>query len=565
MSKPPIAEKREHLVTAGSSSWPDPYFWMRHREDPAVTAYLEAENAHTDSTLEPTLPLQAGLYREMVARIKEDDSSPPAPNGPWWYYRRTVKDLQYPLYCRKPSLQGQEQVVFDQNSMAGDAAYYALGVLDVSTNHKTLAFAEDTDGSESFHLRFKDIESGKLLPDSIEGVYYSSAWSNDDRFFFYTVLDQNHRPFRVMRHQLGADPAQDTMVFEEADPAFFLSVGKTRSRGFIVITAESQVTTESWVIPAEQPESDPKCIRPREHELEYRVDHYPGYFYAVTNQNAVNFRVVRTPDSLESQEWEEVLPHKLDTKVEDLLMFQNHMVVHLRRRGMTQLDVVDLSSQEAHTVAIEESVYVCSPDENMSFDTSVLRFNLSSPVTPPSIYDYDMSTRKRSLRKQTEVLGGYSPDRYRTERVWAKSKDGQEIPVSVLYSKNLPRDGSSQCLLYGYGSYGISMDPAFSPSRFSLVDRGFVFAIAHIRGGGDMGRPWYEDGKKFKKTNTFEDFIACAQHLIDEKFTSPTKLGVMGGSAGGLLIGAVINQRPDLFGAAVAQVPFVGRREYHAR
>ena len=538
----------------------DPYYWLRERDNPEVIAYLEAENAYTEAMMKHTETLQNALYEEMLGRIKQTDYEVPEKLDDYYYYTRTEEGKQYAIYCRKKgSLDAEEEVLLDQNELAAGKTYFRIGVFRVSPNHQLLAYSVDTTGSEQYTVYIKDLRTGELLPDRIPNTYYSVQWANDNRTLFYNTLDAAHRPFKLFRHRLGADPREDELVHFEEDEAYFLRVTKTRSRRYLLLRLESNTTTEVWYLDADQPDGRFRLIHPRQHEMEYYVAHHGEHFYILTNDaGAKNFKLMRVATRNPAKKyWREVLPHRKEVKIDQVELFANHLVVFERENGTERIRITDLRTQAEHEVAFEEPAFAVMPTTNPDFNTSVLRFKYSSLVTPESVFDYDMETRTRELKKQEEVLGGYDPEQYVSERIFATAPDGVKVPMSLVYKKGLVKDGNNPCYLYGYGSYGAIIEPRFNSNRLSLLDRGFVFAIAHVRGGGMLGRYWYEDGKLLKKKNTFTDFIACAEHLVAEKFTNPKKLVIAGGSAGGLLMGAVTNMRPDLFRAVVAHVPFV--------
>lgn len=556
---PPVARVVPHAMSHHGDTRIDNYYWMRERDNPEVIAYLEAENAHTASLMKHTEALQATLFEEMKARIKEDDSTVPARDGDYYYYSRTFEGSQYRAHCRKRGgRDGSEEIILDENALAKGHRYFRLGGLRVSPDHRYLAFAVDTNGSETYRLRIKDLTTGKLLPDEIRNTYYGLEWSNDNRTIFYTTLDEAKRPDKVHRHTLGTPAADDVTVHHEEDDAYHVSLGKTRSKRFILVEMDSQITSEVRVIDADAPAGAARTIHPREHGVEYAVAHHGEHFYITTNDQAVNFRLMRAPVADPSKaNWSEVIPHRPAVKLDGVDAFRGHLAVYEREDGLRRIRIRRLSDGSDHVIEFDEPVYTVRPGENREFDTTTLRFSYTSMVTPPSVFDYDMEGRSRQLMKREEVLGGYDPANYTSERVSAVAADGTRVPISIVYRKGMRRDGGNATLLYGYGSYGASMDPGFDSNRISLLDRGFVYAIAHIRGGGDMGRPWYEDGKFLKKRNTFTDFIACAEHLVAAGYADRDRLAIMGGSAGGLLMGAVVNMRPDLFTAVVAKVPFV--------
>ncbi|MBW3668663.1 MAG: S9 family peptidase [Actinobacteria bacterium] len=564
--QPPVADRRPHAVEAHGDRRTDEWFWLRDRDDPAVLAHLEAENAYTKAMLAHTEPLQQELYDEMVARIQETDESVPARKGEWWYYARTVEGLQYPIACRRRGgEEGPEQVLLDENVLAEGHEFLAVANDVVSPDHRLLAYAVDTDGGERYALRFRDLETGDDLPDVVEGTYYGLAWAADNAHVFYTKVDEAMRPYQLWRHRIGTPAADDALVFQEDDDRFYLDVHATRSEAYVLLVLESKVTTETWYLRADDPTGELRVVQPREQGIEYSVDHHPGVdhhgdrFFIVTNADeAVNFKLVETPvDAPSRDNWVEVVPHRDDVKLDGVEVFARHLVLIERADALRRLRILRLADGDQHIIEQPEPVYTAGPDVNAEFDTDVYRFAYESMITPRSVYDYDTDARTRVLKKQQPVLGGYDPSQYETRRMWATAPDGARVPISVVHRRDTALDGSAPALLYGYGSYEISVEPRFSSLRLSLLDRGFVYAIAHVRGGGELGRRWYDDGKLLHKPNTFTDFVACAEHVVAERLTTPERLGIRGGSAGGLLVGAVTNMRPDLFAAVVAEVPFV--------
>ncbi len=556
---PPGLKKISREISVHGKTWHDDYFWLREKENPAVINHLKAENEYTRLFMKDTEELQEKLYKEILGRIKETDMSVPVRYAGYFYYSRTEQGKQYSIHCRKKgSLDALEEILVDGNQLAQGQSYFSLGVLKVSPDQNLLAFSVDTDGSETYTLRFKNLSTGELLPDVILKTAGSFEWAADSRTFFYSIQDEMKRPFQIYRHTLGSDPAEDKLIFHEKDESFFLGAYKTKDRKYIVIHSSSKTTAECRFLPAEKPMDDFKVIEPRRKEVEYSVEHHGGKFLILTNDTAVNFRLCEAPvENCGLKNWKDRIAHKPEVKLEGVDVFREYLAVYQRENGLEKIQIIRLSDAQSHFIEFEDPVYSAWGGANRDFDSKILRFEYSSMVTPHTVYDYDLETRAKELKKRQEVLGGYDKSKYASERIFAVSHDGVKVPVSVVYKKGLKRDGSAPCFLYGYGSYGISMDPVFSSSRLSLLDRGFVFALAHIRGGGDLGRPWYDDGKLLKKKNTFLDFIACAEHLIQEKYTSASELAICGGSAGGLLMGACINLRPDLFKAVIAMVPFV--------
>jgi oligopeptidase B len=557
MLRPPIAKRVPRETTTHGETRTDDYAWLRERSDPEVTAYLEAENAYTTEVMKPTEALREQLYKEILGRVLETDLSVPVRRGEYYYYSRTEEGKAYGIYCRKHGgLEASEQILLDANVLAAGQNYFRLGDFSVSPDHRLLAYSTDFDGDETHTVYIKDLETGALLEDRIEKVSYSLEWSNDNRTLFYTMMDAARRPYRVFRHQLGE--TADTLVFQEDDERFALSLHKTLSEAWLFIALGSPLTTEFRYLDANNARGEFRPILPRRQDTEYDVVHHGVYFYIRTNDRAKGFRVVRTPTSDPSEAaFEEIVAGRAGITVEGLEAFRNHLVIFERERGLEKIAIRALPSGDTHYIEFPEPVYTVTPGGNAEFDSTVLRFVYGSLITPASVYDYDMNTRDRTLLKQQPVLGGYDPGQYDTERIFASASDGVEIPISLVYRKGLRKDGRNPLLLYAYGSYGISTPPAFSSDRLSLLDRGFVFAIAHIRGGADLGKEWHDAGKLLQKKNTFTDFVASAEHLIAAGYTSPDRLAILGGSAGGLLVGTVLNLRPDLFGAAIAKVPYV--------
>ena len=536
----------------------DEWYWLRDRDDPNVLAYLEAENAYTDAAMAHTAELQERLFEEIRGRIKETDASVPARKGDHWYYARTEEGRAYAIHCRRSgSEEAPEQVMLDENELAEGEEFFAVGDLAVSPDQRLLAYSTDTTGGERFTLRVRDLANGEDLPDAVPDVYYGLAWASDSRTLFYTRPDAAMRPWQLWRHVVGTRAEDDVCVYEEEDERFYVSVRRTRSDAYVVLESESRITTEARILDANVPGGDFRVVEPRREGLEYRVDHRGDRLVLVTNDAAPNFRLADAPaESPGREHWRELVPHREDVRLAGVDVFASHLALYERAEAVRRIRVVDPETGEGPVLEQPEAVYAATPGENLEFETDVLRFFYSSLVTPASTIDYDVRTGERSVRKQEPVLG-YDPALYTSERLWATAADGTRIPLSLVYRRDRPRDPGSPALLYGYGSYEVSVDPVFSSLRLSLLDRGFLFAIAHVRGGGELGRRWYEDGKLHEKPHTFTDFIACAEHLVAEGWTSPPRLAARGASAGGLLMGAVLNMRPDLFGAVVAAVPFV--------
>ena len=558
--QPPIAKIVPHRLEQHGQARIDNYYWLKDRTNPEVIAYLEAENAWAAQAMKHTEALQETLFNEMVGRLKQDDSSVPYLDEGYWYYTRFVEGGNYPLYCRKKGkLSSREEVMLDANALARGQGYFSATGVQPSSGRNVLAFATDTVGRRFYTIRFKDLATGALLPDTIKDVTGNLAWANDNRTLFYARQDPaTLRSHRVYRHELGAEAANDVLVYEETDETYSVHLAKTKSKRFVTIVSGQTLATEVRYLDAGTPREAFRVFLPRERGHEYSVDHLGDRFYIRTNAGAKNFKLVATPvDAPARENWRDVIPHRDDTYVADFDLFRDYLVVEERRAGLTQLRVVPFGGGAEHTIDFGEPTYSAGFGVNRESDTGVLRFTYSSLTTPNSVYDYDMATRSKKLMKRDEVLGGFDPASYASERLWAPARDGARVPISLVYRRDFKRDGRGPLMLYGYGSYGYSTDASFSVARLSLLDRGFAVALAHIRGGSELGRDWYENGKLLKKKNTFTDFIDCADYLVGEKYTSPDRLFAQGGSAGGLLIGAVVNLRPDLFKGAVAQVPFV--------
>jgi len=537
----------------------DEFHWLREKQNPEVLAYLEAENAYTQVCLGHTEELQRQLYEEMVGRIQETDLSVPYREGGRLYYHRTEQGLQYPVHCRRLDAEdAPEEVLLDQNQRARDQAFYRLGVLRVSPDGTQLAWSEDRAGGEEYELRFRDLRNGREYPERIARTDTSLAWYSDGAHLLYTVLDHAHRPYRVFRHRLGTDPAEDLLLHEELDERFFARVSRTRSGRFLRIELDSRVTSEVHLLAADDPDARPFPVKPRVHGVEYSVEHHGERLYLLTNEAAVNFKLIEIPlKAAAREERRELIPHREDVMLSGVDAFSGHLVVYQREAGLPTIHVRRLKDGAEHAIEFDEPAYMVAPQDNLEFETAALRFHYSSLITPPSVYDYDLETRQRTLRKRTEVLLGYDPADYVSKRCQARARDGEQVPISIVYRRDRLRPDGNPLLLRGYGAYGINCEARFNSPQISLLDRGFVIAIAHVRGGGELGRRWYESGKFLKKQTTFSDFIDCAEYLIAEGYTDSGRLAIQGGSAGGLLIGAVLNQRPELFHAALAQVPFV--------
>jgi oligopeptidase B len=556
---PPVARTVAKVDTLHGEVRVDPYFWIRddRRASPEVISYLEAENRYTDASMRHTEGLQKQLYQEMVGRIKETDLSVPELIDGSWYYTRTVKGQQYPIFCRRRgSLKAREEVLLDENALAGKRSYSHVGVRQVSPDGNILAYTWDTTGGEWYTLRLKDLRTGRLLSDRIDSVNYEVEWAADNRTLFYGRNDAAHRAYRIQRHQLG-DTQADAVVYQDLDPLFNVEVSKSKDRAYLFINSESFTSSDTRYLRADQPDGAWRVLLPRVPDLVYSVEHHGDDFLIRTNDDAINFKLVRAPESNPARaNWTTVIPPRDSVLLEDFDVFRNYLALYERGNAVRRIRVLEFASDTIYEVSFPEEISTFIRSDNPEYDTDLLRFTYTSLLTPLSVYDFDMKRRTRTLKKRTEVPN-YQPELYTTERTWAPSSDGVRVPVSLLYRKPLTKDGSRPMLLYAYGSYGYSTDPAFSSNIFSLVDRGFVYAIAHIRGGQEMGRGWYDDGKMLRKKNSFSDFIAAADHLVKQGYTRSDRLAIRGGSAGGLLMGAVTNMRPDLFRVVVADVPFV--------
>lgn len=557
--EPPVAKVEPKVDTMFGTEMVDNYYWLRERDNPEVIEYLEAENSYTEAVMAHTEDLVEELYQEIKGRTKETDLSVPVRRGDYYYYDREEEGKQYSINCRKKgSLEAEEEILLDENKLAEGHEFMHVGSYVVSPDHNKLVYGVDFKGNERYTLKVKDLTTGELFADEIENTSGDVVWASDNKTLFYTVPDEAWRSYRLYRHTLGDDPAEDELLYQEDDEKFGVWVYKTKNHKYVMMAVGSKITDEVYYLDADNPTGQFKVIRPREQGVEYSVSQHGDKFYIRTNDNAMNFKVVTAPVSSPGKKnWKDLIKHREDVTISGLDLFKDHMVVYARENGLQKIRVTDLNSNEMHSIDFPESVYSYNTHGNPEFDSDLLRFTYTSLVTPQSVFDYNMATRERELKKEREVVGGHNPEDYVTERIFATAEDGVEVPISLVYRKGLVKDGTNPLYLYGYGSYGASWDPYFSIARLSILDRGFVYAIAHVRGGGEMGRKWKNDGKMLKKMNTFTDFIACGEHLIAEKYTNSDKMCAIGGSAGGLLVGAVVNMRPDLFNCVVASVPFV--------
>lgn len=555
--QPPMTAKKTKTTKIHNDTVNDDYFWLREKSNPEVIAHLEAENAHTDAVLKPTAALQEKLYKEMVGHIKETDVTVPYQWGDYFYYTRTEQGKQYSIYARKKgSLDAKEEILLDQNELAKGFKYFSIRAFVPSDDGNLLVYSTDTTGYRQYKLQIKDVRTGQLLPETFERVG-NVSWATDNKTLFFTTEDPvTKRTDKFFRHVLGS--GKTDLIFEDKDELFDLVAYRSRDKALIFVGSESKTSTEYRFLPASTPMAELKLISPREADHEYNVDHRGDLLYIRTNKGAKNFRVVTTPVSNPAQKnWKELVAHRPAVKIADIDLFANHLVLSEWEKGLEQIEVHDFKTNKMHRIEFPEPVYSVSLTQNKEFSTPVVRYNYESLVTPDSVFDYDMNSRKATLLKEVEVPGGFNKANYKSERIFATASDGTKIPLSIVYRAGTKLDGSAPLLLYGYGSYGLSIAPTFNSNRLSLLDRGVIYAIAHIRGGGELGEEWREQGRMMKKMNTFTDFIASAEHLVKNKYTSSDRLVIQGGSAGGLLMGAVSNMRPDLFKAVVSQVPFV--------
>jgi oligopeptidase B len=560
--KQPIVPKIPKTLEIHGDTRVDDYYWLNDRNNPEVIAYLNAENAYRKAKMAHTEDFQKKLFDEIVGRIQQTDMSVPYKSNHYFYYSRFEAGKEYPYQCRKKdSLENAEEIFLDIPNLAKGHPYYAVGGMSVSPDNEQLCYGVDTVSRRLYTLCFKNLKTGAVAPTQIPNTTGGTVWSADNKTIFYTQKDtESLRSCRIYRHTIGTDPANDVLIFEEKDETFNTFVTKTKSKKYIVIGSSSTVSTEYQILEADNPTGNFRIIQPRERDLEYAIAHYENDFYIVTNYQAKNFRLMKcnADGNTHKENWIEVIPHRTDVLLEDIDIFKHFLVVSERKEGITRLQIRAWDGSEEHYIDFGESAYMAYTSTNPDFDTAILRLGYTSLTRPNSVFDYNMQTRKLHLLKQEAVLdANFKTENYASERIYATAKDGVLVPISLVYNKKYPKNKKNALLLYAYGSYGHSMDPYFSSPRLSLLDRGFTYAIAHIRGGQEMGRHWYEDGKLLKKKNTFTDFIDCAEHLIANGYTSNNKLTAMGGSAGGLLMGAILNMRPDLWKGVVAAVPFV--------
>jgi len=557
--KPPKAAKIKKELVAHGHTRVDNYYWLNDREDPNVISYLEEENAYTEAVMKHTEEFQEKLFDEIVGRIKQTDESVPYKRNGYFYYTRYEEGKEYPIYCRKKeNMEATEEIMLNVNEMAEGFDYYSVAGLNVSPNNKMLAFGVDTVSRRQYSIHYKNLETGEILGHKIPNTTGGGAWANDNQTYFYAIKDASLRAFKILKHNIFKSSNDDVLVFHEDDDTYSTFVYNSKSRDYIFIGSGSTLSTEFRFLDADDPNGEFKVFQPRERDLEYSIDHFDDHFYIRTNLDAKNFRLMKTSLlKTEKSNWKEVIPNRDDVYLQGFELFNNFLVLEERYTGLINLRIINWKDNSEHYLNFGEPAYLAYLAYNPEMNTDVLRYGYTSLTTPNSTYDYNMVSREKTLLKQTEVLGDFDPDNYQSERVFVSARDGAKVPISMVYRKGMVKDGSAPLLLYGYGSYGYSLDAYFSSPRLSMLDRGFIYVIAHIRGGQEMGRNWYEDGKLLKKKNTFYDFIDCAKYLVANNYTSSDRMFASGGSAGGLLVGAVYNMRPDLFKGIIANVPFV--------
>lgn len=559
---PPKAKKIAKELSIHGDTRVDNYFWLNERENPEVVKYLEAENDYNEKMTAHTKQFQVDLFEEMKSRIKEDDASVPYKLNGYWYYVRFEVGKGYPIYARKKeTLEAEEEILFDCNQMAEGHAYFKLSGLSVSPNNKLVSFGVDTVSRRKYTIQIKNLETGEILPTKIETTTGGSTWANDNKTLFYTRKDEETlRSDKIYQHILGEDPANDILVYQEEDETFNAYVYKSKSKKYIIIGSSSTMSDEYRILDANQPRGDFKLFQERVRGVEYGFSHFEDHFYIITNKDeAQNFKLMKTEvNKTASEYWEEVIPHREDVLLEDMDIFKNYLVLSERYNGLNRIRIMSWDNQEDYYLPFDNETYTAYTGTNPDFDTNILRYGYNSLTTPSSVIDFDMKTKESEVKKEQEVQDpNFNKENYLSERIWATAEDGIKIPMSVVYKKGIQRDGSNPVLQYAYGSYGHTTDPSFSTSRLSLLDRGFIFVIAHIRGGEYLGRNWYENGKMLTKRNTFTDFIDCSKYLIEQKYTSAKHLYAMGGSAGGMLMGGILNMAPQLYNGVIAAVPFV--------
>ena len=555
----PICKKESKVMSIHNQERTDDYYWLNNRENPDVIDYLKQENDYTDSQMKNTEDFQKTLFNELKSRIKEEDQSVPYLFNGYYYWSRYEKGYEHPLYLRRKENSEKEEIILNGQKMSEDYEFFNIGDYDVSNNNNIMAYSLDTLSRRIYQIKIKDLISDKLYPETLENTTGSIVFANDNQTIFYGKKDPTTlRSFQIYAHKLGTDQSEDILIFEEEDETFSCYAYKSKSMEYIVINSSSTLSDEYRLIPANDPLKKPEIFQKRERGLEYNIYHHQDKFYILTNKNHHNFSVETcSKDSTGKENWKEFISGREDVLIEGLDVFEQFLVVSERKQGLLQLCVMNFKNDSMHYIPFNEPTYVVGTNSNLVMNTSVLRYSYNSMVNPGTMFEYNMETKKSEILKEKEVVGGYDKNEYASERVWAEGRNGTKIPMSMVYKKGIKKDGQNPTLLYAYGSYGYSIDPTFSTNRLTLLDRGFIFVIAHIRGGEDMGRKWYENGKLLKKKNTFYDFIDCGKHLIENSFCSSKNLYAAGGSAGGLLMGAVINMAPTLFNGAIAHVPFV--------
>lgn len=558
-TNPPIAKKIPEKLIIHNDTRIDNYFWLKDRENPEVIAYLEAENAYTKEIMKDSESFQKKLYDEIIGRIKQTDMSVPYSYNGYFYYSRYESGFEYPLICRKKgNLESEEVIMLNVNEMAAGFSFYDLDEWDVSPDNKLIAYSIDTVSRRKYNIHIKNLETGEIYPENISNTDGSVIWANDNKNIFYIRKDGTLRPFKIFRHEIGTDPKKDVLVYHEKDATYYTSIAKSKSETYLVINSFSTLSSECWILDANNPQGNFKLFHKREPDLLYSIDHLHDKFYVLTNENALNFRLMTCQKDMTSKEnWIDFIPHRKDVLLDEFELFDNNIVVSEKNQGLDQIRVIDLQNNSDSYVEFDDPTYVCFIDYNPEHKTEKVRIRYSSLTTPTSVYDLDLKSGERELLKQQEVLGDFNPELYISEWIFTTADDGARIPISLVYKKGIQKDGSNPLWLSAYGAYGNNSDPYFRSVALSLLDRGFIYAIAHVRGGQEMGRQWYEDGKLLKKKNTYTDFINCTEHLIKEGYSSQQKCFAWGGSAGGLLIGAVANMRPDLYKGMIAAVPFV--------
>ena len=555
----PVAEKIEQKLIMHGDTRIDFYYWMRDRENPAVIEYLEAENAYLEAVMLHTKPLQETIFQEMVGRIKQDEASAPYYNNGYYYYTRFEEGGEYPIYCRKRgSLDAPEEILLNVPQMAKNHSYFRVGSFDISPDNKRIAFTVDTMGRRQYTIYYKDLETSETNRTGLQYAAGDVVWAADNETFFFTTIDPLTLRYEKIHRYFTSNGLSEEVYYEEDDTFYYMGVSRTKDRKYLTVSINSTVSNETLLLEADNPTGSFRVFQPRQRDVRYNVEHYKGRFYIITNYNAQNFRLMETPSTRTGiNNWREVIPHRTDVLLENMSVFNDFLVLQERSKGLRQMRIINQKTGNEHYLDFQEEAYTAAIHINAEMDTDIFRFSYTSLTTPATIYDYNMITREQTKVWQQTVLGDFDPDNYETRRFYVSARDGAQVPVTIVYKKGTQIDGSSPLLQFGYGSYGASMDPRFNSNAISLIDRGFIYALAHVRGGQEMGRQWYEDGKLLNKKNTFYDFIDVSEYLVENSYTSTDRLFAIGGSAGGLLVGAVINMRPDLYKGVIASVPFV--------